>query len=100
MALFTFSKSDQELAKSAMFEDSLVSSFFCNCEADGDSSMMLFVMQAIWRKSSSNLFQTSLDSSNMALFTFSKSDQELVKKGSSKKKSLMVTGTLLAILML
>merc|ERR1711868_330153 len=59
----------------------------------GDSSMMLD-MQAMLRKSSSNFFHMSLDSVNMASLTLSKSSQEFLKKGSSKKKSLMVTGTL------
>merc|ERR1711868_326663 len=60
----------------------------------GDSSMMLLDMQAMLRKSSSNFFHMSLDSVNMASLTLSKSSQEFLKKGSSKKKSLMVTGTL------
>merc|ERR1712117_305563 len=60
----------------------------------GDSSMMLLDMQAMFRKSSSNFFHMSLDSVNMASLTLSKSSQEFLKKGSSKKKSLMVTGTL------
>merc|ERR1712170_175800 len=60
----------------------------------GDSSMMLLDMQAMFRKSSSNFFHMSLDSVNMASLTLSKSSQEFLKKGSSKKKSLIVTGTL------
>merc|ERR1711934_152523 len=59
-----------------------------------DSSMMLFFMQALSRKSSSKRFHMSRLSLNMASRTLSKSSQDLLKKGSSKKKSLMVTGTL------
>merc|ERR1712024_185102 len=60
----------------------------------GDSSMILLDMQAMFRKSSSNFFHISRDSVNMASLTLSKSSQEFLKKGSSKKKSLTVTGTL------
>merc|ERR1719192_2740447 len=59
-----------------------------------DSSMMLFDLQAMLRKSSSNFFHMSRLSVNMASFTRSKSSQLFLKNGSSKKKSLMVTGTL------
>merc|ERR1712001_403119 len=59
-----------------------------------DSSMMLLDMHAMFLKSSSNFFHMSLDSLNMASRTLSKSSQVFLKKGSSKKKSLMVTGTL------
>merc|ERR1712066_849072 len=58
------------------------------------SSMMLFFMHALSLKSSSKRFHMSLLSWNMASRTLSKSSQDLLKKGSSKKKSLMVTGTL------
>merc|ERR1712018_278413 len=58
-----------------------------------DSSMMLLDMHAMFLKSSSNFFHMSLDSLNMASRTLSKSSQVFLKKG-SKKKSLMVTGTL------
>merc|ERR1719336_3367550 len=58
------------------------------------SNMMLFDIQAMLRKSSSNFFHMSLDSVNIASLTLSKSSQLFLKKGSSKKKSLMVTGTL------
>merc|ERR1712045_596949 len=70
----------------------LIASCCCCCESD--SSMMLLDMQAMLRKSSSNFFHMSLDSVNMASLTLSKSSQLFLKKGSSKKKSLMVTGTL------
>merc|ERR1712110_378228 len=60
----------------------------------GDSSMMLLDMQAMLRKSSSNFFHMSRLSVNIASFTLSKSSQLFLKNGSSKKKSLMVTGTL------
>merc|ERR1712214_259248 len=59
-----------------------------------DSSMMLLDMHAMFLKSSSNFFHMSLDSLNMASRTLPKSSQVFLKKGSSKKKSLMVTGTL------
>merc|ERR1712214_251503 len=59
-----------------------------------DSSMMLLDMHAMFLKSSSNFFHMSLDSLNIASRTLSKSSQVFLKKGSSKKKSLMVTGTL------
>merc|ERR1712154_646157 len=59
-----------------------------------DSSMMLLDMQAMLRKSSSNFSHFSRDSVNIASLTRSKSSQEFLKKGSSKKKSLIVTGTL------
>merc|ERR1719352_211495 len=58
------------------------------------SSMMLFFMQALSLKSSSKRFHMSPLSLNMASRTLSKSSHDLLKKGSSKKKSLMVTGTL------
>merc|ERR1712192_69452 len=58
------------------------------------SSMMLFFMQALSRKSSSKRFHMSLLSLNMTSRTLSKSSHDFLKKGSSKKKSLMVTGTL------
>merc|ERR1719278_199011 len=59
----------------------------------GPSSMMLLDMQAMLRKSSSNFLHISRLSVNMASLTLSKSSQLFLKKGSSKKKSLMVTGT-------
>merc|ERR1711963_763484 len=58
------------------------------------SNMILFDIQAMLRKSSSNFFHISLDSVNIASLTLSKSSQLFLKKGSSKKKSPMVTGTL------
>merc|ERR1711931_595369 len=70
----------------------LIASCCCRCESD--SSMVLLDMQAMLRKSSSNFFHMSLDSVNMASLTLSESSQLFLKKGSSKKKSLMVTGTL------
>merc|ERR1719189_1269094 len=60
----------------------------------GPSNMMLLDMQAMLRKSSSNFRHMSRLSVNMASLTRSKSSQLFLKKGSSKKKSLMVTGTL------
>merc|ERR1719339_415048 len=60
------------------------------------SSMMLLVMQAICLKSSSNFFHMSRDSPNIFSRTPSKLSQEDLKNGSSKKNSLMVTGTLLS----
>merc|ERR1719365_8341 len=59
-----------------------------------DLSMMLLDMQAIFLNSSSNFFHLSLDSSSILSLTLSKSSQEDLKNGSSKKKSLIVIGTL------
>merc|ERR1711976_570052 len=66
----------------------------CCWSRESDSNMILFDIQAMLRKSSSNFFHISLDSVNMASLTLSKSSQLFLKNGSSKKKSLMVTGTL------
>merc|ERR1712042_404356 len=63
-------------------------------------TITLLDMHAILRKSWSNFFHMSRDSSNIFSRTWSKLSQDALKSGSSKKKSLIVMGTLFSDIML